>query len=146
MSDRVQAELIKTFFPNTREEWRKHYGASHSGGPKMTRLEHISSALVGLGPHGQIPVGPVGYEYLYGHLVGKPCPVHGHFGEMGFKVYPTWEELVVKLKPWLANDEEFAKWQTLEPFDRFRLLVCGLPWDDEVLEMLKHDDGPKTSP
>jgi hypothetical protein len=26
------------------------------------------------------------------------------------------------------------------------LMVYGLPWDDEVLEMLKTDDGPSAEP
>jgi hypothetical protein len=137
--------MIKQFFPSTREEWSKHYPPD-DGQPKMTREEQINATIIGLGDYGAIPVGPRSYSVLYGDLIGKPCPEYGQFAEMGFKVYPTWDDLVIKMKPWLANDEEFAKWSALEPFDRFRLMVCGLPWDDEVIGMLKHDGGAPPAP
>jgi hypothetical protein len=145
MSDKVQAELVKQFFPNTREEWRKHDPPADR--PKMTRQEQIDNAVVGLDSTYMLPINKWQYEGLYGHLIGEhvsPYHVYGDYITATFTKMPTWEELVASQKPWLRSDEEFAKWQTLEPFDRFRLMVCGLPWDDEVIDLLKSDDGPRT--
>jgi hypothetical protein len=124
---KVQAELISQFFPHTREEWRKLHPTDDK--PKMTRQEHIDNARVGIEG---FPMG-----------LGKThYNAYRELGWSGARELPTFEEAVFQLKPWLRNDEEFAKWQALEPYDRFRLMVCGLPWDDEVLELLKNDDGP----
>lgn len=55
--------------------------------------------------------------------------------------YRATDEEIFEIKPWLANDYEFGKYQAMEPFDRFRMMTLGLPWTDEVIEALKRDDG-----
>lgn len=136
----VQAELIKQCFPSSREQWREHYPQPRPGAKTMTRQEHIDHSIVSISG---VMFPCRFYEVLYYELIGKPVSKYSEFAEIGFDVYPTWDELIIKFKPWLANDEEFAKWQALEPFDRFRLMVCGLPWNDEVIELLKQDNGVK---
>jgi hypothetical protein len=130
---KVQAELISHFFPHTREEWNNLNGLNGQPfkGSTMTRQDYINSSRVGIEG---FPMG-----------LGKAhYDAYRELGWSGARELPTFEEAVFQLKPWLRNDEEFAKWQALEPYDRFRLRVCGLPWSDEVIELLKNDDGPKT--
>lgn len=126
MNEPVESLLIKEFFPSTREEWRKHNPLTT--GKKMTRQEHIDNARVGVEGF------PMGLRRTY-------YTAYIESGWHGSKEMPTFEDAVFRDKPWIANDEEFAKWQTLEPFDRFRLMVIGLPWNDETIALLKSDDG-----
>lgn len=126
MTEPVESLLIKEFFPSDREGWRKHYPPT--GGKKMTRQDHIDNARVGVEG---FPMG-LGRRLYDGYV---------RLEWAGSKKMPTFEEAVFAQKPWLANDAEFAKWEMLEPFDRFRLMVTGLPWDDETIELLKSDDG-----
>lgn len=52
------------------------------------------------------------YEVLYEELIGTATPEDCSWREEhGFEVYPTWEEIIIKLSPWAASDEDFALWQ-----------------------------------
>jgi hypothetical protein len=50
------------------------------------------------------------------------------------------EEVFVE-RPYLRSEVDFTKWEELEPFDRFVFLTCGLPWSDEIIALLKENDG-----
>lgn len=72
----------------------------------MTRQEHIDHAMILI--HG-CPIRRWTYEGLYQDLIGKEI-TGSPLEEAGFTIYPTWEELIIKLKPWLASDEVFNEW------------------------------------
>lgn len=84
----------------------------------------------------------------YPPTTGKKMTREEHISSMRGRIYifnsghRASDEEIFKMNPWLRNEEEFAKWQALEPFDRFRFLVGGLPWTDEMIELIKNDDGP----
>lgn len=125
MSEPVESLLIKEFFPSTREEWRKRNPPS--AGRQMTRQEHVDHCVF----------------VVNGIWLNKRLyEAYRELGWQGSEQMLPFEDAVFKEKPWLANDKEFAKWQALEPYDRFRLMVIGLPWNDEVIDLLKTDNGP----
>lgn len=77
---------------------------------KMTRQEHIDRAVVGVSTEYMLPINKWQYQGLYGDRIGKPVDEYSDFAEMGFTVYPTWEEIVIKQKPWLESEETMAEW------------------------------------
>lgn len=95
----IQRELIKRFFPQTREEFNKHYPRAESGG--MSRQEHIDHAMILVNG---VPVGRRLWTRLYPD------------GE-------TWDDLIGRLKPWLKDDDVFAEWKKMDAFDRFNYLT-----------------------
>lgn len=79
----------------------------------MTRQEHIDHAVVGLDSQIMLPINKRQYEGLYGDQIGKPVNRYGCYGDYiaaKFEIMPTWEELVVSQKPWLATEETMAEW------------------------------------
>ncbi len=72
----------------------------------MTRQEHIDHAKILING---ILINRWQYEGLYSNLIGKKID-YSSLKEAGFTIYPTWEELIIKLKPWLATDETLKKW------------------------------------
>jgi len=72
----------------------------------MTRQEHINHAKILID---NILINRYQYEGLYHDLIGKRIE-YSPLEEAGFTIYPTWEELIIKLKPWLATDETLKEW------------------------------------